>query len=37
MIDASTNIEEIKQYIKNHKKEPIKFYITWLDNITKQK
>ncbi|MDO7021676.1 hypothetical protein Q5M86_12935, partial [Brachyspira innocens] len=37
MIDASTSIEEIQEYIKNHKKEPIKFYITWLDNITKQK
>ncbi|WP_300370262.1 hypothetical protein [Brachyspira sp.] len=32
-----TNIEDIKKYIKNHKKEPIKFNITWLDNSSKQK
>ena len=37
MIDSKTDIEEIKKYIKNHKKEPIKFNITWLDNNSKQK
>ena len=37
MIDSKTNIEEINKYIKNHKKEPIKFHITWLDNSAKQK
>ena len=37
MIDSKTDIEEINKYIKNHKKEPIKFNITWLDNNYKQK
>ena len=37
MIDSKTDIEEIKKYIKNHKTEPIKFNITWLDNNSKQK
>lgn len=37
MIDAQSSIEDILKYIKNHKKEPVKFNIIWLDNITKQK
>ncbi|WP_241210621.1 hypothetical protein [Brachyspira hampsonii] len=37
MIDSKTDIEEIKKYIKNHKKEPIKFNITWLDSNSKTK
>lgn len=35
MINSKTSIEEIKKYIKNHKKIPIKFNIIWLDNDTK--
>ena len=37
MIDSKTDIEEINKYIKNHKKEPIKYNINWLDNKSKQK
>ena len=37
MIDSKTDIEEINKYIKNHKKDPIKFHITWLDNASKQR
>ena len=37
MIDAQISTEDILKYIKNHKKEPVKFNIIWLDNITKQK
>ena len=37
MIDSKTNIEEINKYIKNHKKEPIKFNITWLNNDSKKR
>ena len=37
MIDSYSSIEDIQKYIKDHKKEPIKFYITWLDNNTRQR
>ncbi len=37
MIDTHTSIEEIEKYIKNHKKSPIKFNITWLNNTAKHR